>query len=235
MISLINSSLVVGGVLFHLSRGFFTVSESSRSELLFPVWSFFFLFIIFFFFCFSFFFFMKPVPDDNRESPETAYQIASGRRCDLSFWKRKLFSVEDPHYLHKTLGFLCVVSFAYRYYLLFTVGSLGLSNDVFSWLTMLLHFGLSTSSLIFHVLAKRIISRPMVSRSTKFELVHTIFWWIFFLFVFFFFFFFFFRSLAVLDYLGGIQIACYSVYHALLVSVCLQRVSSQDSCSGCMV
>jgi hypothetical protein len=105
---------------------------------------------------------MKTDENSVRESPETAYQLAKGKRCDLKFWFRKLFSSEDPLLIHKLFGFSCVCSFIYRYYLLFSTGSLQISNDVYSWFTMVLHFSLSCSSLIFHVLAKRIVSRPMV-------------------------------------------------------------------------
>jgi hypothetical protein len=76
---------------------------------------------------------------------------------------RKLFTKEDPNRLHKTLGFLSVASFLYRYgYVFPKFGSLGMDNDVFSWITMLLHLLLSTSSLIFHVLPRRIVNKPMI-------------------------------------------------------------------------
>jgi len=103
-------------------------------------------------------------PSDLTETPDTQHQLQKGRRCDLRFWKRKLFSPEDPQYLHKTLGLMCVLSFAYRYRLLFTSvgGSLGFGADAFSWVTMAVHLLLSCSSLIFHVLAKRIVSKPLI-------------------------------------------------------------------------
>jgi hypothetical protein len=75
----------------------------------------------------------------------------------------KLFTKEDPNRLHKTLGLLSVISFLYRYLYVFPkFGSLGLQNDLFSWCTLLVHLLLSTSSLIFHVLPKRIINKPMI-------------------------------------------------------------------------
>jgi len=75
----------------------------------------------------------------------------------------KLFTKEDPKYLHKTLGFACVASFLYRYFYVYPrYGNLGLGNDFFSWFTMLLHLALSCSSLIFHVLARRILNKPMI-------------------------------------------------------------------------
>lgn len=96
------------------------------------------------------------------ESPDTTYQLAKGKQCDLRFWRKKLFTSEDPQFLHKTLGALVLMSFVHRYYLLLFHGSLGLQDDLQSWITISLHLLLSTSSLIFHVLAKRIINRPMI-------------------------------------------------------------------------
>mmetsp|Transcript_6156 Transcript_6156/g.20105 ORF Transcript_6156/g.20105 Transcript_6156/m.20105 type:complete len:283 (-) Transcript_6156:28-876(-) len=77
--------------------------------------------------------------------------------------KKKLFTKEDPHYLHKTLGLLCVLSFFFRYQiddeLHFFDGRHPVGLDV---LTFLLHLGLSSSSLIFHVLKKRIADKPLI-------------------------------------------------------------------------
>lgn len=81
----------------------------------------------------------------------------------LSFIKAKMFTKEDKHYLHKTLGLASVLSFLYRYAVVYPKkGELGFRNDWGSWLTMLVHVALSTSSLIFHVLARRIIKSPMI-------------------------------------------------------------------------
>ena len=35
----------------------------------------------------------------------------------------KLFTKEDP-YIHKTLGFICLANFVYRYYLFFTTNNM---------------------------------------------------------------------------------------------------------------
>ena len=68
--------------------------------------------------------------------------------------------------MHKILGLLAVVSFVYRYAVVYNrTGSLGFDSPEgswFDWVTILLHMALSTSSLIFHVLLKRILSKPMV-------------------------------------------------------------------------
>jgi len=77
--------------------------------------------------------------------------------------KKKLVTKEDPLYLHKILGISALVSYFYRYYVCYTSqGTLGLGWDWLSWFTMALHFALSSSSLIFHVVAKRMKGFPMV-------------------------------------------------------------------------
>ena len=76
---------------------------------------------------------------------------------------KKLFTVEDPIYLHKTLGLLSLCSFIYRYFYVFPMlGNLGFNGSWFDHLTMAVHMGLSASSLIFHVLPHRIMKRPLV-------------------------------------------------------------------------
>eukprot|EP01129_Flabellula_baltica_P003184 TRINITY_DN129_c1_g1_i1.p1 TRINITY_DN129_c1_g1~~TRINITY_DN129_c1_g1_i1.p1 ORF type:complete len:302 (-),score=35.77 TRINITY_DN129_c1_g1_i1:61-966(-) len=82
-------------------------------------------------------------------------------------WISKLFTSEDPQNLHKTLGIVCLVSFLYRYFYLMMyqqVEYLGFaaSTVAFSVFTVLVHFALSASSIIFHVLKKRIIKKPMI-------------------------------------------------------------------------
>lgn len=75
----------------------------------------------------------------------------------------KLFTREDPHMLHKTLGLLSVVSFLYRYAVLYPkAGTLGFDGRPLDWATMALHTALSCSSFIFKVPKKRINDKPMV-------------------------------------------------------------------------
>mmetsp|Transcript_34575 Transcript_34575/g.75498 ORF Transcript_34575/g.75498 Transcript_34575/m.75498 type:complete len:332 (-) Transcript_34575:130-1125(-) len=75
----------------------------------------------------------------------------------------KLFTNEDHTQLHKTLGFLSVLSFLYRYFWVYpTTGSLGFTGSWFDHATLLVHLLLSVSSLIFHVIARRILNRPMI-------------------------------------------------------------------------
>eukprot|EP00928_Gymnodinium_smaydae_P097030 TRINITY_DN8694_c0_g2_i2.p1 TRINITY_DN8694_c0_g2~~TRINITY_DN8694_c0_g2_i2.p1 ORF type:complete len:317 (-),score=32.71 TRINITY_DN8694_c0_g2_i2:212-1162(-) len=77
--------------------------------------------------------------------------------------KRKLVTKEDPLYLHKVFGLSALISFVYRYYYVYnTSGTLGFDGKFIDWMTMAVHMALSASSIIFHVVAKRIHSRPMV-------------------------------------------------------------------------
>lgn len=75
----------------------------------------------------------------------------------------RLITPEDPIHLHKTLGILSLISFCYRYgYVWWTQGNLGFNGSLFDWLTIFLHMALSSSSLIFHVISKRMLSKPLI-------------------------------------------------------------------------
>jgi hypothetical protein len=75
----------------------------------------------------------------------------------------KLFTNEDHLQIHKTLGILSVVSFLYRYFVVYPAqGNLGFDGRLIDHLTILLHFLLSCSSIIFHVISRRIANRPMI-------------------------------------------------------------------------
>jgi len=76
---------------------------------------------------------------------------------------KKLVTKEDPIYMHKILGFLSLSSFIYRYLYIFPKqGNLGFEGSWFDHATMALHLALSCSSLIFEVLQRRIVERPMI-------------------------------------------------------------------------
>lgn len=80
-----------------------------------------------------------------------------------SYVYKKLFTPEDEYLIHKTLGLLSLISFVYRYfYLLPTTGSIGMEGSLLDIATLVLHFLLSSSSLIFHVLKRRQPSRPLI-------------------------------------------------------------------------
>jgi hypothetical protein len=75
----------------------------------------------------------------------------------------KLATHEDPYHLHKTLGILSLVSFAYRYlWVLPTSGTLGFEGSAFDWVNICLHMALSSSSIIFHVISSRKLKFPML-------------------------------------------------------------------------
>lgn len=76
---------------------------------------------------------------------------------------RRLFTSEDKFNIHKLFGAFALFSFAYRYfYLLPLYGDLGFSGTMFDNITLISHFILSSSSLLFHVLDKRIVERPLI-------------------------------------------------------------------------
>lgn len=86
------------------------------------------------------------------------------RGGSLSCWRRvyvKLFTREDPVYFHKVFGALALASFVYRYAWCFAhTRTLGFNGTALDWWSLLAHLMLSSSSLIFHVLPKRIIRKP---------------------------------------------------------------------------
>ena len=87
-------------------------------------------------------------------------------QSSTNFVITKLFTKEDPVYLHKILGLLALISFYYRYALLRVPGG-GLGFGVANWtwfdaITIGLHLALSFSSIIFHVLRHRILTKPLI-------------------------------------------------------------------------
>ena len=86
-----------------------------------------------------------------------------GNKIDSKFVIRKLFTKEDSNNIHKILGFASLLSYVYRYCWVYPrTGTLGFTGTAFDWFTFALHFLLSSSSLIFHVVEKRIISNPLI-------------------------------------------------------------------------
>ena len=75
----------------------------------------------------------------------------------------KLFTNEDNLQVHKVLGILSLCSFLYRYLWVYpNTGTLGFDGSWFDHLSIALHLSLSTSSLVFHVIKRRLINRPMI-------------------------------------------------------------------------
>jgi len=78
--------------------------------------------------------------------------------------RSKLFTKEDRFHVHKLLGMSCLLHFMYRYaYCWGWHGTLGYEHaTAFNASTMCMHMGLSTTSLFFHVLSKRMKTRPLI-------------------------------------------------------------------------
>ena len=62
----------------------------------------------------------------------------------------KLFTYEDPFYIHKSLGFMCLLNYGYQYYLYFNY-----NQPILNIYTLAPHFFLHISSFIFKVLDYR--------------------------------------------------------------------------------
>lgn len=73
----------------------------------------------------------------------------------------KLITKEDRTHIHKLLGVVCLLHFGYRFFLLFSKGTMYLSTP---WAQVMVctHGILSCSSLIFHIPSKRIKGGPMI-------------------------------------------------------------------------
>lgn len=94
--------------------------------------------------------------------PEKQVKSNSRSNC-CSYTFRKLFTKEDPHFLHKFFGFPVLLSFLYRYVVVYPrTGNLGFDGSLLDHLSIFWHFMLSTSSLIFRVPNHRIKKRPTI-------------------------------------------------------------------------
>ena len=105
-------------------------------------------------------------PDDT-VSPNNQVQATTRRR---PLWRTKLFTVEDPRGIHKTLGVYVLLHFAYRIAnILFGDPSAGLATRcgkgpaLLPILCVVPHALLSLSSLIFHTVPReRVVGKPMI-------------------------------------------------------------------------
>jgi hypothetical protein len=76
---------------------------------------------------------------------------------------QKLFTGEDKFNIHKTLGAICLANFIYRYSYWLLYGTLGYETNTFmNTFTISAHMALSSTSLFFHVLSKRLKTRPLI-------------------------------------------------------------------------
>ena len=75
----------------------------------------------------------------------------------------KLFTNEDKFNIHKTLGIICLSNFFYRYTYWFLYGTLGYETYTYcNVFTMSVHMALSSTSLFFHVLSRRMKTKPLI-------------------------------------------------------------------------
>jgi hypothetical protein len=106
---------------------------------------------------------LKVKKESDNESLLNQYKTRDGLSIDAKYLQKKLFTKEDEYFIHKFFGFFALISFFYRYfYVLPTTGTLGFTGSALDLATLLVHFFLSFTSLIFHVVAHRIIERPLI-------------------------------------------------------------------------
>ena len=106
---------------------------------------------------------MKEFLVTNKNQEKIEKVSIKSNTVDRSFVYKKLFSKEDPQFVHKTFGFLSLCSYCYRYFYVYpTTGTLGFTGSHFDWWTLGIHFMLTFSSLIFHVVERRILSNPLI-------------------------------------------------------------------------
>ena len=76
----------------------------------------------------------------------------------------KLFTNHDPLHLHATLGFLALGHFAFRWFMVFSTGTMLIENEslVATIVSVSIHFWLPFISLLLPVPKKRNFSRPMI-------------------------------------------------------------------------
>eukprot|EP00970_Alexandrium_tamarense_P013017 scaffold3204_cov185-Alexandrium_tamarense.AAC.10 len=109
---------------------------------------------------------------DKDKSANRASELVDASKCkvQVSTWRKKIFTREDPKQIHKCCGLFVLLHFAFRYYqMLFGDVSAGFGSrasrgaNFTAILCLLPHFVLSLSSLIFHSVPKeRIVGQPMI-------------------------------------------------------------------------
>eukprot|EP00386_Alphamonas_edax_P004068 GDKI01012694.1.p1 GENE.GDKI01012694.1~~GDKI01012694.1.p1 ORF type:complete len:405 (+),score=131.70 GDKI01012694.1:42-1217(+) len=105
----------------------------------------------------------KEMAAEERREKAKARDDEINKLYGLKFTTKKLFTEEDKFLVHKVLGVAALASFAYRYFWVWpTTGTLGFDGSWFDYFTLSVHFLLSFSSLIFHVLEKRITQNPLI-------------------------------------------------------------------------
>lgn len=92
-------------------------------------------------------------------TPEKVTEETQEKKAD---WKKRLFTAEDRFYIHKILGLTNLIFYFYKYIYAMIYHSLGFRNDTMSYMILIFANLLSCSSLIFHVIPKRIVSNPLI-------------------------------------------------------------------------
>lgn len=80
----------------------------------------------------------------------------------LKFIRKKLITKEDYSHIHKTLGILSVVHYAYRIHEWYTYKQITFDHDIITLCMICIHTLLSVSSLIFHIPRVRNKMAPMI-------------------------------------------------------------------------
>jgi len=76
---------------------------------------------------------------------------------------KKLFTPEDKFLIHKIFGLIALISFTFKYFYVFpTTGTLDIEPSNLNYFLLIGHVLLSCSSLIFHVIEKRILKNPLI-------------------------------------------------------------------------
>jgi hypothetical protein len=109
--------------------------------------------------------YMKKTEEEEEEVVEKVF--GSNPEVRIGFWeflKKKLITPEDKNHIHKILGLSALVSFFYRYLVVWpNTGELGFREpSPFNIISMTTHWLLSFSSIIFHVLASRNVREPLI-------------------------------------------------------------------------
>ena len=105
-------------------------------------------------------------PEDKLNQVKSI-DMTSVESSGLGYWefvRRKLFTPEDNMFVHKFLGFFALLSFLFRYGVVWSYSEgLGFNEySEFNLLSLCVHWLLSASSLIFHVLASRNVREPLI-------------------------------------------------------------------------
>ena len=85
----------------------------------------------------------------------------------LKIWKQQLFTHEDPAHFHKILGITVLASYAWRFTMM---GESDMGFATYPQLTLptiLLHWSLSMSSMLFNIPKKRIVTGDRICKSSR--------------------------------------------------------------------